>query len=328
MNTAQTKSLAELPIDEPLVLDGGLATQLERQGEDLSSSLWSAATLRSNPGAIRAAHAAFFEAGAQVATTATYQLTPMSLARAGAAASEFRPLVRAAVDAASSARDAAGHGWVVGSIGPYGASLANGAEYTGEYGLGQGAPALRALREHHREGIEALLDAGVDALACETIPTLLEVEALVAEMVALHVQVPVWFSLTPAPGGLRTRTGEALSQVAALVSELPTTWALGVNCCPPEDVAPSLRALALSAPALSALALSAPAPREHGIRALAYPNSGESWDAAARAWRGDAAWDDDVVAQWRDLGATVIGGCCRVFPEQIVAIRAALPAPE
>lgn len=291
-----------LPIGRPLTLDGGLATLLERQGEDLSSSLWSAATLRANPAAITAAHTAFFEAGADVATTATYQLTPLSLDRAGVAATEFVPLVAAAVHVAREAQQAAGRGSVVGSVGPYGASLAGGQEYTGDYGLGSGTDAITALRTHHRPRLEALLEAGVDALACETLPSLVEVEALITELAAIGVDIPVWISLTPADGGRRTRTGEELAQVGPVVAGLPTAFAVGVNCIAPHDVAAALTALS---------------PSDHGLTGVAYPNSGETWDAAARIWRGNAAWDDDAVPSWRAAGATLIGGCCRVFPEQI-----------
>lgn len=291
-----------LPIDRPLVLDGGLATLLERHGEDLSSSLWSAATLRANPAAITRAHAAFFDAGADVATTATYQLTPLSLERAGVDAGDFEPLVATAVRAARDAQQASGGGFVVGSVGPYGASLAGGQEYTGDYGLGAGPAAVATLREHHRPRLQALLDAGVDALACETVPSLVEVEALVRELAAIGADVPVWISLTPAAQGQQTRTGEPLTQAGAIVADLPTAFAIGVNCIAPADVAPALSALA---------------PAAHGLTGVAYPNSGETWDAQARIWRGNAAWDDDAVPSWRAAGASAIGGCCRVFPEQI-----------
>lgn len=294
------------PFPTRAVLDGGLATQLEAQGEDLSSSLWSAAALRANPEAIAAAHAAFFAAGAQVATTATYQLTPMSLSRSGIHPEELAPLTRLAVDAARSARDAHGSGWVVGSVGPYGASLANGSEYTGAYDLPENeAAAFTALREHHRPRLIALLDNGVDALACETIPLALEVRALVAELTDLAPGIPVWFSVTPATGGLTTRLGEPLAAVTEAATAYPHTIAVGVNCCAPTDVAPALTALA---------------PTAAGLTGIAYPNSGETWDAVGRRWLGKAQWADDAVASWQSAGATLIGGCCRVFPDQIARL--------
>ena len=293
-------------LDDVLVLDGGLATQLEAQGEDLSSSLWSAAVLRTNPEAITAAHAAFFAAGAVIATTATYQLTPMSLSRSGFDEAELAPLTQLAVAAARSARDTHGSGWVVGSVGPYGASLADGSEYTGTYDLpNDRTAATRLLREHHRARLVALLEAGVDALACETIPTLLEVDALAAELTDLGAEVPVWFSVSPAPSGLTTRTGEPLATVTEAAANHTRTVAVGVNCCPPEDVAPALHALD---------------PGAHGLAAVAYPNSGETWDATQRRWLGTAAWSDGAIPAWRAAGARFIGGCCRVFPDQIAEV--------
>ena len=291
-----------IPRPAPRVLDGGLATQLEAMGHDLSSSLWSAAVLRTDPSAITAAHAAFFAAGAEVATTATYQLTPDSLERAGMPRVDFAPLLRLAVSSAREARDAHGSGWVVGSVGPYGASLADGSEYTGSYRLPSGDAAVDILRSHHRERLIALIESGVEALAIETLPMTLEVDAVAAELNSLGATVPVWFSVTPAPGGLTTRTGERLADIARRATAYANVVAVGVNCCPPADVEPALRALE---------------PAAHGLTGVAYPNSGETWDAVGRRWLGSAAWDEDAVDRWRDAGATLIGGCCRVFPDQI-----------
>lgn len=300
-----TTDPATAPPPLPSVLDGGLATQLEAMGHDLSSSLWSASVLRTDPGALTEAHRAFFAAGAQVATTATYQLTPDSLERAGMPRADFAPLLRLALDAAREARDGHGSGWVVGSVGPYGASLADGSEYTGAYGLPDGAAGQAALREHHRDRLAALAEAGVDALAIETLPTLAEVDAVVAELNSLGVTIPAWFSVTPATGGLTTRTGEPVADLASRATAYAHVVAVGVNCCPPEGVESALRAID---------------PTAHGVAGVAYPNSGETWDAVGRRWLGDAAWEQDAVSRWRAAGATMVGGCCRVFPDQIAGI--------
>lgn len=292
------------------ILDGGLATQLEAQGEDLTSSLWSAAVLRTNPAAITRAHGAFFDAGAEVATTATYQLTPLSLSRSGFDPTELASLTTRAVACAREARDAHGSGWVVGSVGPYGASLADGSEYTGVHGLPEDPrAALRFLRQHHRPRLVALCESDVDALAVETLPSALEAQAVASELTALGATVPAWFSATPAPGGTSTRTGEPLALVSAAATAYAGTIAVGVNCCPPEDVEPALRALD---------------PTAHGFVGVAYPNSGETWDAAGRRWLGTPTWGDDAVPAWRAAGARLLGGCCRVFPDQIGTLRHSL----
>src|ERR1700712_783288 len=191
----------------PVVLDGGLATLLEAHGHDLSSDLWSARLLADNPAAITAAHREYFEAGAQVAITSSYQASFQGFAELGLDRAQAQELLRRSVrlarDAAETARPARGavgaQRWVAASVGPYGAALADGSEYRGDYGL-----TVAQLREWHRPRLEILADAGADVLALETIPCLAEAEALLAEVSALGV--PAWLSMTCAKG--RTRAGE------------------------------------------------------------------------------------------------------------------------
>lgn len=285
------------------LLDGGLATTLEAGGHDLSGPLWSARLLADAPHAIVAAHEAFFTAGAQVATTATYQLSGMSLRAAGMDPAGLDGLVRTAVSLAAQARQTASPGALVaGSVGPYGASRSDGSEYTGHYLLGAGSQAVRVLRDFHRPRLAALMDAEVDVLACETLPAAVEAEALAAEIAAMGVTMPVWFSFTPAPGGLTTRTGEPLAAVARALADVTGLAGLAVNCCPPDDVAPALNELSQGAP---------------GAPLLAYPNSGETWDSTSRTWAGESVWGRPMLATLLAQPITAIGGCCRVGPRQI-----------
>src|SRR4051812_37501621 len=182
------RALADALAGGPVVLDGGLSTELESRGCDVSSALWSARLLRDDPGAIVAAHAAFAAAGAQVATTASYQATIEGFASAGVDAAEARRLIASSV---ALAREGQGGGWVAGSVGPYGAMLADGSEYTGDYLDRLNVAELRAF---HRPRMEILADAGADVLACETVPAAAEAEALLAEADAMRF--PVWLSLT------------------------------------------------------------------------------------------------------------------------------------
>jgi homocysteine S-methyltransferase len=280
-----------LTLTRPVVLDGGLATQLEAQGADLRSRLWSAQVLVDDPGAVVAAHEAFFAAGAQVATTASYQ-APVEL-------------IRLSVRLAQRARDAfsssAKKSWVAGSVGPYGASLADGSEYRGDYGL-----TVADLRAWHRPRIAALVEAGVDVLACETIPTAVEVEALLLEVAGTGV--PCWLSITAA--GERTRAGEPAYAAFALARDVPEVIAVGVNCVDPEHV-PRLLAVAAEA---------------SGKPGVAYPNRGESWDADTRTWTGPGGFAPAAVIDWVAAGALLVGGCCRVTPADIAALGAALAA--
>ncbi len=278
-----------LPLHTPVLLDGGLATQLEDQGADLRTRLWSAQVLVDDPAAVVAAHTAFFAAGAQVATTASYQ-APVEL-------------VRLSVRLAQQARNRfAGDGhrrWVAGSVGPYGASLADGSEYRGDYGL-----TVAQLRAWHRPRIAALVQAEVDVLALETIPTLVEVEALLLEVAGTGL--PCWLSVTAT--GERTRAGEPAYAAFALARDVPEVIAVGVNCLDPNHV-PGLLALAAEA---------------SGKPGVAYPNRGEGWDAETKTWTGPGAFDPAAVSGWVAAGARLVGGCCRVTPADIAAMRTAL----
>jgi homocysteine S-methyltransferase len=236
------RSLTDAIGDDIVVLDGGLATELERRGNDLSTALWSARLVEDDAGEIVAAHRAFADAGAQVAITASYQAPPDAttlLQRSVALAREAQP------------------GWVAASVGPYGAVRADGSEYRGDYGL-----TVAELRTFHRPRLAVLADAGADVLAVETIPCLAEVEALLAELE--RVNVPAWFSLTCA--GTQTRAGESARDAFAMARDCAAVFAVGINCVAPAD-----------ARALVELAVSA-----SGKPAVVYPNSGETWDGAWR----------------------------------------------
>lgn len=295
-------SLATALLGPPIVLDGGLATRLEARGHDLSTDLWSARLLAENPDEVTAAHRDFFEAGAQVATTASYQVSYEGLAAVGIDAAGTARLLALSVELARRAADetpGADQRWVAASVGPYGASLADGSEYTGDYGL-----TVAQLRAWHRPRLAALIAAGPDVLALETVPCLAEVEALLAEVSG--TAVPSWLSLTNQ--GPVTRRGESLGEAFALAREVPEIIAVGVNCC---------SAVGLESILADAVASS-------GKPAVAYPNSGEGWDGPRRTWTGEPAFDPAAAPGWVRAGAALVGGCCRVTPADIADVRAAL----
>ncbi len=284
-----------------VVLDGGLATQLEARGHDLSSDLWSARLLLEQPAEVTAAHRDFFRAGAQVATTASYQVSFSGFAARGMDAADTVAALRRSVELAAAARDdlpADRPRWVAASVGPYGAALADGSEYRGDYGR-----SVAELRDWHRPRLHALMDTDADVLALETIPCLAEVEALLAEVSGTGA--PCWLSLTCADG--RTRAGEPLGEAFAMAAEVEEVVAVGVNCCAPGDVAAAVAAAVTAS----------------GRPAVAYPNSGESWDAEQRRWSGDPTFTPGQVGTWLAAGARLVGGCCRVRPDAIAGIRAA-----
>jgi homocysteine S-methyltransferase len=300
-------SLAAALAGGPTVLDGGLATQLAAAGHDLSDHLWSARLLHDAPEAIVDAHLAFLRAGARVVITASYQATFDGFAKAGIDAAGTTALLRRSVTLAQQARQRAGEAgiggplWIAASVGPYGAMLADGSEYRGNYGL-----SVAELVRFHRPRMRVLAEAGADALALETVPDAAEAEAMLR--VVEELGVPAWLSYTVAGG--RTRAGQPLAEAFGLAAAVDEVLAVGVNCCAPGDVAPAV----------------ATAARATGKPVVVYPNSGELWDAAARAWTGDAEWGAPAVDAWIDAGARLVGGCCRVTPAHIAELTEHLRA--
>lgn len=281
-----------VPEDTVLIGDGGLATELEARGNDLSDPLWSARLLVDAPQEIAAVHRAFFRAGAMYATTASYQASFDGFAARGIERDDAVRLLRRSVELARAAGP-----WVAASIGPYGAALADGSEYRGRYGL-----SVAQLEAWHRPRLEVLAEAGADVLALETVPDVDEAEALVN--LVRRLGAPAWLSYTI--DGARTRAGQPLAEAFAVVTGVPEIVAVGVNCCTPDDVLP---AIAMAG--------------ETGKPVIVYPNSGERWDSARRAWVGPSRFSGQLAAQWVSAGARVVGGCCRVRPADIADVRRA-----
>jgi homocysteine S-methyltransferase len=293
-----------------VVLDGGLATQLEAQGNSLADPLWSARLLLENPGEIVRAHLAFYRAGAAVATTASYQATFEGFAARGIDRAGAIDLLRRSVTLASEARAA----WraerppddrsallVAASIGPYGAFLANGGEYTGRYGR-----SVAQLRDFHRERLEVLVATEADLLACETIPELEEGMALV-ELLDATPGARGWLSFSCADGA-HLRSGAGVEEAFALAGQSSRVLAVGVNCTAPEHIDELLaRARSVTSKPL-----------------VVYPNSGEGWDPVARRWIRAAGptVNGSAARRWIEEGATIVGGCCRVSPDQIEEVSA------
>lgn len=289
-----------------VVLDGGLSNALADRGHDLTDELWTARLLRDAPDEIAAVHRAYFDAGACVATTASYQASVGGFERAGMTRVEAERLITRSVTIAREVRDefAASAGdhaarLVAASVGPYGAVLADGSEYRGRYGVSRSA-----LRDFHGPRMELLVSAGPDMLALETIPDLDEVSVLLD--LAEELATPAWLSCTVA--GARLRDGRPAAEAFGLAADRDGIVAVGVNCCAPGDVLPAARA---------AIAAS-------GKPAIVYPNSGETWDGAARRWIGEPGFDAALTSSWIAAGARFVGGCCRVGPAAIAAIARAV----
>ncbi|MEM8954324.1 MAG: homocysteine S-methyltransferase [Verrucomicrobiota bacterium] len=296
-----------------LILDGGLATELEQRGHDLNHPLWSARILLSAPDAIREVHEAYLDAGADIITTATYQATFPALQEQGLSTYDALKIFELSIDLAVQAKEqftsADRQPLIAASIGPYGAYRADGSEYVGQYNRTE-----EQLLDFHQDRFEILADSTADLLACETIPSLPETSAL-ATLIQNHPENLAWVSFT-CRDGKHIRDGTPISQCASLLNPLPNIIALGVNCTPPHlvpDLVNELRA-ATTKPL------------------VIYPNSGEHYDPKSRSWHGDGSPRHyaEIAAPWTHAGATIIGGCCRTSPSHIKELARSLihPTPD
>jgi len=284
------------------VLDGGMASELEYLGADINGPLWSAHVLESDPDKIVSVHRAYIEAGAQIIETASYQVSRMGYAEVGLDPSRADAALLRSV---ALARQAAAHYpdrriIVAASLGPYGAALHNGAEYHGNYTC-----TFAELVEFHRDRIRVLATAQPaetsDLLAFETLPSLAEAEAI-GQALAPYPELTAWFSFT-CRDEQHVAHGELLSQCARAVAAFPQTVAIGVNCTHPAHIAPLIAELRSAS----------------GKPIIAYPNSGEGWDAQHRCWtgKGDPHAYGEQAREWRAAGAQIVGGCCRTRPSHI-----------
>ncbi|MFC7785198.1 MULTISPECIES: homocysteine S-methyltransferase [unclassified Rossellomorea] len=293
----------------PLILDGALATELESHGFDLNDSLWSARILLEKPEAIEKVHADYFRAGADCAITASYQATVDGFKKRGIEKPEALELIKRTVTLAKQARD---EFWkeekgnanrpkpiVAGSVGPYGAYLADGSEYVGNYGVSD-----QHLADFHFPRIQALVEAGADLLAFETIPSLQEAKVL-ASLLKEFPDTCAWLSFS-LKDGETISDGTGIEECACVFNDDEQIAAIGVNCAP----------IPAAKKAISVLSRNTDKPL------IVYPNSGESYNAETKTWHGEegcSAFDEQSVV-WYEAGARIIGGCCRTDPGQIEAL--------
>jgi len=277
----------------PTILDGGLSTALEEIGATLDTTLWSGELLRSHRDQIRAAHESFVDAGATILITSSYQISyPGCLAR-GWSQNEVTDALRASTELACF--DGVK---VAASVGPYGAFLADGSEYHGNYGL-----SIDQLKDFHRVRLQVLISSHPDYLAIETIPELTEARAILELLAELSSTIPFWISFS-CKNGSEISSGELFSDAVALTNDLPNCVGVGINCTAPEFVTPLMKSA------------------QPGQNFVIYPNSGRTWDATNKRWIGiqASAFALDQIAQWQELGAKIIGGCCGVGPADIQEI--------
>ena len=296
-----------------MLLDGAFSTELERRGCDLNDPLWSAKILMESPEMIGLVHRDYFEAGADCATTASYQATVEGFMKRGLSQEAALDLITLSVDIARRVRD---EFWstvadkskrpyplVAASVGPYGAYLADGSEYRGDYGRALGEEALMGF---HRRRLQTLVAAGPDLLACETIPCLAEALAL-ARLLSEFPGNYAWISFS-ARDGKHINSGEAIADCARALDGFAQVAAIGINCTAPEHVGSLIEEIK----------------KGTDKPILVYPNSGEQYDPATKSWHGTTAEGSygNSARLWHEKGASIIGGCCRTSPADIREIAA------
>jgi len=292
-----------------LVIDGALATELERRGYDLNDELWSARILLGQPEAIKQLHFDYLQAGADCVITASYQATIEGFAKRGLNEGEAIALIQKSVRLAREARDefwldesnrvGRSKPFVAASVGPYGAFLADGPEYRGDYGLTE-----KELMDFHRLRMKALVEAGADLLACETIPCLSEARAIV-KLLEEFPNISAWISFT-AQDETHISEGQVFADCVRELEDHPQVAAIGINCTSPKYISSLIRE----------------AKQATKKPILVYPNSGETYDATKNDWDGHRVLDSfgEQAREWYKAGARLIGGCCRTTPEDIRVI--------
>ena len=275
-------------------LDGGLSTALENNGNKLTTSLWTGELILTKPSEITKAHLDFINAGVQIITTASYQLSYLGCGKRGWSQAQTDEALRASIQLAKDAVTASGRDVkVAASVGPYGAALADGSEYKGNYGVTKSF-----LKDFHARRLEVLIASSPDLLALETMPDTFEVEVLLDLL--NDCPIPYWVSYS-CKSGNQTNAGQSFSDAVLLAKG---AMAVGINCTAPELI--------------TDLLFSAKSDKAYVV----YPNSGRSWDASKKEWIGNstAGFDNKQIKQWIDAGVQIIGGCCGIGATEIAAI--------
>lgn len=294
--------LADFPI---CILDGGLATELEKRGWELNDHLWSSKVLYENPQDIHGVHRDYLEEGADCIITASYQATIEGFVKSGYPASFGEEMLLSSVTVAKEARDSY---WaaeenqkkrpkplVAASVGPYGAYLADGSEYRGNYGIDE-----QGLIEFHKKRLEILISADPDILACETIPCLVEAKALMS-LIIQHPKISCWVSFS-AKDNYHISSGEQLQECARYLGNYDQVAAIGINCTDPKYIGSLIDEVTKGC----------------DKPVIVYPNNGDVYEPQTKSWHQAATISFiDEISQWYERGARIIGGCCRTTPAHI-----------
>lgn len=293
-----------------LVLDGAMSTPLEQMGCDLNDELWTAKILSDSPQLIRRVHKEYLDAGADLCITCSYQASIPGLMKKGYTKEEALNLIASSVTLLNDVIEQSMVGkraneprpLCLASVGPYGAYLADGSEYRGQYDISD-----HALREFHKERMETLWEAGADLLLMETIPSFRE--AMILADLAEEMNAPYWISFS-CRDDLHINEGQLIAECARKLSkDHPLCKVIGVNCTAPRYITGLIRQLTMAT----------------DLPVAVYPNSGEEYDPATKTWKGGCGnmTFREHAREWMDAGASIVGGCCRTVKEHICGVKMA-----
>ncbi|ULG72388.1 homocysteine S-methyltransferase [Macrococcus brunensis] len=285
---------------EIILLDGGFGTTVEQFGYDVNHFLWSSNLIESNPEAVYQVHQAFVDAGAEIILTNTYQAAIQSFINMGLNYQDARNYLKKAVEIAR--RAAKENTIIAGSLGPYGAMLGNGAEYTGDYIISE-----QDYIDYHKERLDILIEAGISVFAFETIPNLEEIKA-VKKLLEEYEEIEAWLSVT-LNDSTHLSDGTQLDEVIETVNAIPNVLAFGINCTSIKVIDEAVDKLI----------------KQSSKDIILYPNGGRKYDASNKVWIGDEEQSLlEAAVRWKDKGVKFIGGCCQVGPDDIKELKASL----
>ncbi|MFT4036568.1 MAG: homocysteine S-methyltransferase family protein [Thermomicrobiales bacterium] len=294
-----------LAAGQPLLLDAAMGSDLDRHGLATRLPLWSALGLLERPELVQEIHADNISAGADIITTNTFRSTARTLRKAEMPEAGADDLDRLAVALAQAAREQGGRPDVLiaGSIAPLDEC----------YDPTFDTDAAVAVAEHAAQAGN-LADAGVDFLMIETMPTIREAVLTTEAALQTGLPVTVGFVCEPAPveeGGARLMSGESLADAVAALRPYPVAM-IFANCAAPAVISAALAQL-----------------RENTDLPIGgYANVGAVDEKVGWTPDGSVRGADyaAAAANWLDLGALVVGGCCGTHPEHTRALRQMLDA--
>jgi len=282
------------------LLDGSLSYPLEKQGYNLNKKLWTGDALINDPNVIKKIHKDYLVAGVDFISTSTYQISYRVLKEMGYNLNEIKDIFKRSVDLVQDAIEETKikrKVKIVGSYGPFGASLSDGSEYTGKYKTSD-----EIIMSYHIDNMNIIKELDIDIVLYETIPCLREIEIL--SKVVEEYKKEVWISFT-CNKDLEFRDGTSIMKACKIISSIENISTIGINCFSPLLAEKAIKKLK----------------KNSNKKILIYPNSGEIYNNKDKNWYGEKYFDNSMIKKWLALSPDIIGGCCRVGFEDIQNMR-------